>query len=249
MTTISSGPFAGLQQNCYGLIEADPAWSWVNFSGKGSAPHRTADAPYEVLSLDELRALPVGDLAAKDCLLNMWVIGSHLDQAIALGRAWGFTFKSDGFVWVKTGKHDPAVRPISMGKWVRKQVEYSLLFSRGKPRRLDADVRQLLETGDNVIYASKREHSRKPEERYARLERLAGGPYVELFARQQREGWDSFGDQTDRFNLPPCSANDDFADLLGDSFTIGESIVDFSSQASHAHALHQHSDVFAELLG
>ena len=63
------------------------------------------------------------------------------------------------------GKHDPNVRPIGMGKWVRKQVEYSLLFSRGKPSRLEAGVRQLMETGDNVIYAPKREHSRKPDER------------------------------------------------------------------------------------
>lgn len=208
MTIIQSGPFAGLQQNGYGVIEADPAWSWVSYAGKGSAPHRTADEPYPVMTLDEMKALPVADLAAKDCLLNMWVIGSHLDQAIELGRHWGFTYKSDGFVWVKTGKHDPAVRPISMGKWVRKQVEYSLLFSRGKPSRTDAGVRQLIET-DQVIYAPKREHSRKPDERYVRLERLCGGPYVELFGRTDRLGWDAWGNEAGRWSL-----DDDFDRLL-----------------------------------
>lgn len=222
MTTINVGPFAGLTRNGYGFIEADPAWAWTSYGGKASAPHRTIDAPYPVMSLDEMKALPVADLAARDCVLHMWVIGSHLDQAIELGRHWGFTYKSDGFVWVKTGKHDPAVRPISMGKWVRKQVEYGLLFSRGKPRRLDAGVRQLIETGgpwdgglmevsaDNVIYAPKREHSRKPDERYERIERLAGGPYVELFARTRRPGWDCWGNEVDRFGEDRL-----LADLLG----------------------------------
>lgn len=187
----------------YGCIDADPPWSWVSYAGKGSAPHRTEEAPYEVMSLDELRTLPVADVAAKNCVLHMWVIGSHLDQAIELGRAWGFEFKSDGLVWVKTGKNDPAVRPISMGKWFRKQVEYSLLFTRGKPSRLDAGVRQLIETGDNVIYASRREHSRKPDEAYDRIQRLSEGPYLELFARQQRDGWDSWGNETHKFGGDP----------------------------------------------
>jgi N6-adenosine-specific RNA methylase IME4 len=211
---IPSGPFAGLLKNGYGLIEADPAWGWVSFSGKASAPHRTKEEPYPTMTLDEMKALPVGDLAAKDCLLHMWVIGSHLDQAIELGRDWGFTYKSDGFVWVKTGKHDPAVRPISMGKWVRKQVEYGLIFTRGKPSRNDAGVRQLIETiDDQVLYAPKREHSRKPDERYERLERLVDGPRVELFSRTTREGWHTWGNQSGMFDHR--ALQDDYADLIG----------------------------------
>lgn len=200
--------FAGLRFGTYGMIEADPAWSFLSYNGKGGVPHRTEEAPYPVMTLDEMKALPVADLAAKDCLLNMWTIGSHLDQALELGRFWGFTFKSDGFVWVKTGKNDPAVRPIGMGKWVRKQVEYSLIFSRGRPGRRDASVRQLFETGDNVIYAPKREHSRKPDERYERIERLVEGPYLEMFARNHRPGWDAWGNQVDLFD------QDDFTSLL-----------------------------------
>ncbi|MBH0113245.1 DNA methyltransferase [Novosphingobium sp. YJ-S2-02] len=209
--------FSALKTGHYGVIEADPAWGWVSFSGKAAAPHRTAQAPYPVMTLDEMKAMPVADLAARDCLLNMWVIGSHLDQAIELGRHWGFTFKSDGFVWVKTGKHDPAKRPITMGKWVRKQVEYSLLFSRGKPSRTDAGVRQLIETGDNVIYEPRREHSRKPDSRYERLERLCAGPYLELFARTRRPGWDAWGNETDRF-----TPSEEFDSLLSGDAGRGE---------------------------
>lgn len=211
---IQTGMFAGLRRNAYGLIESDPAWGWMSFAGKASAPHRTAEAPYPVMTLDEMKAMPVADLAAKDCVLNMWTIGSHLDQAIELGRHWGFVFKSDGLVWVKTGKNDLAVRPIGMGKWVRKQVEYSLIFTRGKPRRTDAGVRQLIETDefDPVIYAPRREHSRKPDERYARLERLAAGPRVELFGRTDLAGWDSWGNEAGRWSI--ASDVDSFDSLM-----------------------------------
>ncbi|AOR76545.1 MT-A70 family methyltransferase [Novosphingobium resinovorum] len=209
---ISGGAFDGLRRNGYGFIMADPAWSWVNFSGKGAAPHRTEDEPYPTMTIEEMAALPVAEVAAKDCVLMMWVIGSHLDQAIQLGRDWGFAFKSDGFVWVKVGKHDPKVRPISMGKWVRKQTEYTLIFTKGKPSRLDAGVRQLFESDEHVIFAPRREHSRKPDDQYDRCERLAAGPYLELFARQQRLGWDTWGNETTKFGTT------NFDDLLGDEF-------------------------------
>lgn len=202
MTLLTSGPFDGLPMNHFGLLELDPPWAWKAYSGKESAPHRTEEAPYPVMTLDEMKQLPVPDLAAKDCLMHMWVIGSHIDQALELGRYYGFTFKSDGLVWVKTGKHDPGVRPIGMGKWVRKQVEYGFIFTRGKPARLDAGVRQLIETGDRVIYAPKREHSRKPDERYERLERLVEGPYLELFGRQHRANWSTWGNQSTKFDAP-----------------------------------------------
>ena len=168
------------------------------------------------MTLDEMKQIPVADVAAKDCLLHMWVIGSHIDQALELARHWGFQFKSDGFVWVKTGKHDPAVRPITMGKWVRKQVEYGFIFTRGKPKRLDAGVRQLIETGDQVIYAPRREHSRKPDEVFERLERLVEGPYLEMFARKTRPGWEVWGNETTKFDaiLPPPVAAAEFDTLF-----------------------------------
>lgn len=200
-----------LQAGHYGMIYADPPWEFLTYSGSGT-PHRTEVDHYPLLNLEDLKALPVMDLAAKDSVLIMWVISSHLDQAIDLGRAWGFTFKSDAFVWVKTGKHDPKVRPITMGKWSRKQTEYALLFSKGSPKRLDAGVRQLIETDEHVIYAPRREHSRKPDEAYDRVNRLAAGPRVELFARTRWPGFNSWGKEVDHF--PPPLPPEDDSDLL-----------------------------------
>lgn len=190
-----------LPEGPYFAILADPPWSFLTYTGSGT-PHRTEEDHYPVASVDEMRDLPVADIAAKDCALFMWVIGSHLDQALSLGRAWGFKYITDAFVWVKVGKNDPSVRPISMGYWSRKQTETCLLFTRGKPKRLDAGVRQLIETDDHVIYASKREHSRKPDEQYDRIERLVAGPYLEMFSRQSRDGWDSWGLETGKFDSP-----------------------------------------------
>lgn len=224
---IATGPFADpsklapgarLKRNGYGFILLDPPWQWTNFSGQGSAPHRTDEEPYPTMTEEDIKALPVGDLAAKDCVLMMWCIGSHLDQAIDLGEHYGFEFKSDGFVWVKTGKHDPNVRPIGMGKWVRKQTEYTLIFTKGRPPRLDAGVRQLFETDEHVIFAPRREHSRKPDEQYERCRRLANGPFVELFARQSLDGWDGWGDQIGKFSNAvthlPVQETDTYAQLL-----------------------------------
>ncbi len=209
---IKSGPFKDFPQNAAGLILADPAWSFLTYSGE-SVPQRAEKQHYEVMSLEDLKAMPVADLAAKDCALIMWVIGSHLDQAIELGRHWGFTYKTDLFTWVKVGKNDPKLRPISLGKWTRKQTEQALIFTRGKPKRLDAGIRQLFETDDHVIFAAKREHSRKPDEQYARIERLVAGPYVELFARHHRPGWMSWGNESGKFDDP-------FDDILGEVMPI-----------------------------
>jgi N6-adenosine-specific RNA methylase IME4 len=101
-----------------------------------------------------------------------------------------------------------------MGKWSRKQTEQALLFSRGKPSRLEAGVRQLFESDEHVIFAPKREHSRKPDEQYDRIERLCGGPYVELFARQSRFDWDSWGNETTKFDPAALAQVDEFSALL-----------------------------------
>lgn len=150
-----------------------------------------------------MKALPVQDVAATDCALFMWVVGSHLVDAIALAEAWGFAFKTDAFYWVKqrlidadqidmlTG--DIAEPRMGFGYWTRKQIEPCLLFTRGKPRRIGKGVRQ-------VIIEPRREHSRKPDVQYERIEGLVAGPYLEMFARNTRPGWMAWGNQTDKFS-------------------------------------------------
>src|SRR3990167_462234 len=169
----------------FGAVLADPPWKFKAYSAKGITT-RSAESQYKTASMTSLADIPVADWAAPDCALFMWTVDSHLDQGIALMQAWGFTFKTIAFVWVKTAKSG---KPrMSMGLWTRKMSEVCLLGTRGKPRRVGKGVRQ-------VIMAPRREHSRKPDEIYERIEALVAGPYMEMFARQQRKGWEAWGDE------------------------------------------------------
>ena len=174
----------------YGAILMDPPWAFKTFSGNHTTPHRCPEDHYETMALHEIAGLPVPDLAAKNCALFMWVVDSHLAETMDLIRVWGFTYKTIGFVWQK--QTATGIPRIGMGYWTRKQNEVCLLATRGRPPRNDKGVRQL-------IQAPRREHSRKPDEIYGRIEALVGGPYLEMFARQQWPGWDSWGDETDKF--------------------------------------------------
>lgn len=184
----------------FGCILSDPPWSFLTYGKKRTTPHRGVNEHYSVMTAEDLRAMPVAAVAAKDCALFMWVVDSHLDEAIDLGRAWGFEFKTIAFIWCKTSKAPKqfgffppeTVHRIGMGYWTRKQAEICLLFTRGKPKRLGKGVRQIIE-------GPRREHSRKPDETHDRVEALVGGPYLELFARQARPGWVAWGNQTDKF--------------------------------------------------
>ena len=188
------------------VILADPPWAFRTFSGENMTPHRCAEDHYRTMELAEMQALPIADVAAEDCALFMWVVGSHLVEAIDLARAWGFTFKTDAFYWIKQRLRDAdqidlftgdiAEPRMGFGYWTRKQVEPCWLFTRGNPARLTKGVRQ-------VIVEPRREHSRKPDAQYERIEELVAGPYLELFARQQRPGRASWGNQTDKFT-PVC---------------------------------------------
>lgn len=187
----ADAPFPMLPLRHYGAIMADPPWAFRTWSGKHATPHRTANDHYQTQSSDWLARLPVESLAKPDCALFMWVVDSHIDAAIDLGRAWGFQFKTRAFTWCKT-KIDGSGCRIGMGYWTRKQTEICLLFTLGKPKRLSMGVRE-------VIEAPRREHSRKPDETYARVQALVAGPYLEMFARTRAPGWDAWGNEVERF--------------------------------------------------
>lgn len=176
----------------YGVIYADPPWYFKNYSAKGTG--RAAVSHYDVMSLEELKAYPVAKHAAKDCALFMWATDPMLPEALALMDAWGFKYKTVAFHWAKANKGAGAKKlsenPFftGLGYWTRANPELCLLGTRGKPKRMAKDVRRLVVT-------ERREHSRKPIEVYEGIERLVGGPYLELFARETREGWDAIGNQ------------------------------------------------------
>lgn len=121
-----------------------------------------------------------------------------LPQALQVIEGWGFNYKSCGFVWTKANVRqidmfrDDADPDMLLGYWTRANTEFCLIGTRGKPKRQAADVRQ-------AIIAPRREHSRKPDGIHERIERLVAGPYLELFARQQRPGWDVWGNETTKF--------------------------------------------------
>lgn len=180
----------------YGCILADPPWRFEAFSGP-KLPTTAVDA-YATMRAEDLAALPVAGLAAPDSVLVLWVTWPTLEHALNVMRAWGFDYKTCAFCWVKANARQielfrEDISPhMTMGYWTRSNSEVALLGTRGKPKRLAADVRQaIIEPG--------REHSRKPDSIHGRIERLVAGPYLELFARQRRLGWDAWGNEVDKF--------------------------------------------------
>ena len=175
----------------YGAILCDPPWAFEAYSHKGITT-RSAESHYSTSTVSKLSDIPVVEMAAKDSLMCMWVVDSHLDQGIELMKAWGFAYKTIAFIWVKTKPKAPDEPRMGMGLWTRKESEICILGKRGKPPRKSGGVRQ-------VIMEPRREHSRKPDEIYARIEKLVAGPYLEMFARQKWPGWDAWGNEVGKF--------------------------------------------------
>jgi N6-adenosine-specific RNA methylase IME4 len=175
----------------YGAILADPAWLYKTWSKKGEG--KSAQRHYRCMTTDEICALSVGDYAADDCALFLWAAWPMIFDAERVIKAWGFKYSGLAWEWIKrnpqTGKYS-----FGGGYGTRKNLEPCLLARRGSPEILTRSVRDFL-------HAPRREHSRKPDEQYGRIESMYRGPYLELFARQQWKGWDSWGNETDKFKV------------------------------------------------
>jgi N6-adenosine-specific RNA methylase IME4 len=172
------------------VVVADPPWRFR--SNSAAKPGRNAMRHYACMSLDEIEALPVAEIAAKDAALFLWVPGPFLviGAHIPIMRAWGFQPSASGFVWIKTNRDGSL--SFGGGFTTRKNAEFAVLGKRGRSVRRTADVCE-------VIISPRREHSRKPDGFFRRIQRYADGPRLDLFARQQREGWVAWGDETARF--------------------------------------------------
>lgn len=171
---LPTGPFP--------VLVADPPWAYYK---RPEDPSHRGALPYPEMSLDEIRALPVGELASADAVLWLWTTNAHMPDAFTVLDAWGFTHKTI-LTWVKDR--------MGLGDWLRGQTEHCLLAVRGRPVTL-------LTNQTTVIHGPVREHSRKPESFYDLVEALCPGSKVELFARAPREGWAAHGDQTGRFAI------------------------------------------------
>ncbi|MDW8342317.1 MAG: MT-A70 family methyltransferase [Geminicoccaceae bacterium] len=179
----------------YRVLYADPPWTFATWSVKGKG--RSAEAHYDCMSLEELKKLPVAEWAADDAVLLLWTTDPLLEKAFELIRAWGFTYKTVGFYWVKQNRSGKGFF-TGLGFWTRANPEQCLLATRGRPKRKATDVPKL-------VVAPRREHSRKPDAIYELIERLAEGPYLELFARSTRPGWDAWGAEVGLFDRGPVA--------------------------------------------
>lgn len=194
--------FAPLPDGKFGAIYADPpwhfqAWAGARKSGAGIACRATKPA-YTTLIDEDIAAIPVSSISADNCVLFLWTCWPMLRRTFPILDAWGFDYKTCAFAWMKANAmqvelFEPTIKAdMNLGYWTRANSEVCLLATRGKPKRLNADVRQ-------GIIEPKRQHSRKPDCVYGRIERLVAGPYLELFARTTRPGWTSWGNQVGKF--------------------------------------------------
>ena len=182
--------FPPLPNEKFGVIYADPPWDYggqLQHTGKGGGDSGGAVRHYSTVTLDMLMNLPVYGIAEENSLLFLWSTSPHLDQAIELGKAWGFNWATVAFVWNK-GKVNPGFYTLS-------QCELCLAFKRGKipsPRGA-RNIRQFVE-------ATRQEHSRKPEEVRKRIEAMfPRQKKIELFARVRVRGWHGWGLEAERF--------------------------------------------------
>ncbi len=194
-------PFNHLTPMKYGAILADPPWSYAMRSGKGY--DKSPEAHYNTMSLDRIKALPVLDLAGPDCLLFLWSTWPHLDQALEVMQAWGFTYVTGG-AWIKRTKNwklafgtgyiqRSASEPYLVGKLNSPQIK-----SKSERNVIDAPRRSLRMA--DKIEAIREEHSRKPVQMREMIERLLPRAYkVELFARETWSGNDVWGDEVEKF--------------------------------------------------
>lgn len=170
----------------YNIIYADPPWSYRD---KAVSGNRGASFKYPTQSKEWIQNLPVSDIADNDCSLFMWATAPQMPVAFDVIKSWGFEYKTVAFTWVKTNKKSNETLFFGMGNWTRANSEFCLLATKGKPKRINASVH-------SVIISPIARHSEKPNETRKRIIRLMGDlPRIELFAREQREGFDVWGNE------------------------------------------------------
>lgn len=193
--------FSDIPRGRYECISADPAWKHLTWSAKG-VTRRSPSHHYQTMSLAEIKALPVYDLASQNCHIFMWTTQPHLEVSFSILKAWGFKYSSVFKFWMKLNPRaademflEQASFFKGTGYTTRKGVEPLLLGRRGSPKRL-------FKGEGDILLAARREHSRKPDAIFQIIERYCCGPRIELFAREERPGWDAWGNEVGKFPMP-----------------------------------------------
>ena len=172
-----------LPSKLYNIIYADPPWTYED---KASAGERGAIYKYHLLTIEEIKLLPINLISAPNCSLFLWVTMPQLPVAFEVISAWGFSYKTVAFTWIKKNPKS-GTNFWGMGNWTRANPELCLLATRGSPKRISANVH-------SVVESPIREHSQKPwEVRDAIVELMGDLPRIELFARSHTDNWDYWG--------------------------------------------------------
>ena len=170
----------------YNIIYADPPWQFATWSNKAQK-HVTQH--YPTMTIQEIKELPVKELAADNAVLLLWATFPTLPLALATIEAWGFEYKTCAFTWIKQNKKSPSLF-WGMGYYTRSNAEVCLLATKGKtlPRQSHKV--------HSVVVSPVRQHSQKPDEVRIKITELFGDlPCIELFARQHAERWDCWGNE------------------------------------------------------
>ena len=171
----------------FGTILADPPWQFANRTGKMAPEHKRL-LRYPTMTLDDILKLPISGLSLPQSHLYLWVPNALIAEGLEVMKRWGFTYKTN-LVWYKIRK-DGGPDGRGVGFYFRNVTELILFGTRGSLRTLEPGRRQV-----NLISSQKREHSRKPDELYHVIEQCSPGPYLELFARHLRSGWQQWGNE------------------------------------------------------
>jgi len=192
----------------FGVVYADPPWAYEMYSAKGY--EKSPDTHYDCMSTDTLKGMrdQIIFATAPDAVCIMWACFPLLREAFELMEAWGFKYKTGG-PWVKrTANGKPA---FGTGYVLRSAAELFLIGTVGSPKIKNHSTRNVLLTGNAplephdidaiIVDTLRREHSRKPDEMIPLIENLFDGPYLELFARTQRQSWTVWGNETENFDV------------------------------------------------
>lgn len=172
----------------YQIIYADPPWRYDNYGYHEAL--RGVEKEYPTMNLDDIKALPIRNISDDNSILFLWVTCPLLPEGLDVINSWGFKYYTKAFCWVKINKNNMGLF-WGMGNMTRANTEDCLLAIKGKPKRINADVHQ-------VIMSDILEHSHKPAITRELIVRLMGNlPRIELFARKKVEGWDCWGNEVE----------------------------------------------------
>jgi len=174
----------------YSIIYADPPWKYNSPANHKTRFRGGAEGHYSLMTMDEIKKLPINELGDKNSVLFLWTTFPYLNEQIKLFEHWGYRYRTIGFAWLKTNKNN-GFPFFGVGYYTKSNLELCLMGMRGQLKTKTNSISQ-------VVISPRREHSRKPDEIREKIVELFGDlPRIELFSRKKKKGWDCLGYEID----------------------------------------------------